>query len=263
MNELLALLFKFQTFRRVLKTLQLPETFKNLLKLPLEILKGKPLTRMIKNLPGKHRKVVNEAINKIPVLNVLRNVWQKLSPELKARFKNIENFNTFLKRFNGENVPNIPGTSDRDLKKLEENEIVSTDETIKPWNQWVPVISSAVKKSMFIPINRYLKSNDVQGWVKIVFLTSSKVYDYWDISVKYLDWLKAVNTLGPVDGHGFWSLYLNLTTHRRLGKNNRGYLSKNSIENQYKRTQNLINKTYTNKYKKYAYIKKLPKLRMR
>ena len=263
MNELLALLFKFQTFRKVLKAIELPGTFKNLFKLPLEILRGKPLTRMIKNLPGKPRKELNDAINKVPVLNILRNVWQKLSPELKTRFKNIENFNTFLKRFQGENVPNIPGTSDRDLKELEGNEITSTDDLVKPWNQWVPVISSAVKKSMFIPVNRYLKSNDVTGWIKIVFLNNSKVYDYWDVNIKYSSWLTAVNTLGPVDGHGFWSIFLNLTTHRRLGKNNRGYLTKSSIESQYKRTQNLINKTYTNKYKKYSYIKKLPKLRMR
>lgn len=262
MNELLALLFKFQTFGRVLKAIKLPKTFQNLLKLPLEILKGKPLTRMIKNLPGKHRKLVNEAINKIPVLNVLRNVWQKLSPELKARFKNIENFNTFLKRFNGEN-DKIPGTTDEDLLKLENGEIKTDNSLIKPFNKWVPVISSAVKKSMFIPIDRYLKSNDVRGWVKIVFLTSAKVYDYWDISVKYLDWLRAVNTLGPVDGHGFWSLYLNLTTHRRLGKNNRGRLTISSIEAQYKKTQALFSRKTTTKYKKYSYVKRIPKLRMR
>lgn len=263
MNELLALLFKFQTFRKIIQKIKLPKNFVNLFKLPLEILKGKPLVQEIRKLPGAPRRLLNQAINRVPVLNILSEVWNKLSPDVKSKFGNLDNFNTFLKRFKGEDVPNIPGTSDQDLKKLELDKIDSKNELIKPWNQWVPVISSAVRKTMFIPINRYLKSNDVTGWVKIIFLTNAKIYDYWDVSIKYLDWLRAVNTLGPVDGHGFWSLFLNLTTHRRMGKNNRGYLTKNSIESQYAKTQKLINKTYTNKYKKYSYIKKLPKLRMR
>ena len=263
MNELLALLFKFQTFKRLIRAIKLPKTFTNLFKLPLEILKGKPLIQEIRKLPGVPRKLLNEAINKVPVLNVLTDVWKKLSPEVKKNFGNYDNFNTFVKRFKGENVPNIPGTSDSDLKKLELDKIDSKNELIKPWNQWIPVISIAVKRTMFIPINRYLKSNDVTGWIKIVFRNNSKIYDYWDVSIKYQQWLSAVNTLGPVDGHGFWSLFLNLTSHRRLGKNNRGYLTQSSIESQYARTKKLINKTYTSKYKKYSYVKKLPKLRMR
>lgn len=262
MNELLALLFNFKKFKTVINLIKFPTQFKVLLKKPLQYLKNQPLSRIIKNLPAQPKQQLLKAINETPILNVLSNFWQKLSPEIKAKFKNQTNFETFLKRFNGEN-DKIPGTTDEDLLKLENGEIKTDNSLLKPFNEWVPVISSAVKKSMFIPIDRYLKSNDVQGWVKIVFLTSAKVYDYWDVSVKYLDWLRAVNTLGPVDGHGFWSLYLNLTTHRRLGKNNRGKLTKSSIESQYKKTQALFSRKTTTKYKKYSYVKRIPKLRMR
>lgn len=132
MNELLALLFKFQTFRRLIQKIKLPKTFANLFKLPLEILKGKPIIREIQKLPGAPKRLFNQAINRVPVLNILTEVWQKLTPEIKSKFGNIDNFETFIKRFKGEDVPNIPGTSDQDLKKLELDKIDNKNELLKP-----------------------------------------------------------------------------------------------------------------------------------
>lgn len=283
LNELLALLLKVPVFREFLKPIAVFRRLFLLSKESVAKIRNFNIVAFIKQLPPKAQSQINAAIKKFQVVDILKKVWAELTPDVKSMFFNQFRFNKLLKQMGGTN-PSVSrikkkgsttigekGSERTSVKEKKTKSVLGEEDFLDVagkyvYDEWVDVISAAVKRSKFTPIDRYKKSGAVIGVTSIEFRTGDKIYDYFDAPLNnYEFWWKAVNQPGPVNGHGYWSFVLDHTQGSRLGTTGRGYLKRTPIVSGYKmlkiRHSGLAKSAA--RYTRFSYLKTMPRLKMR
>ena len=265
LNELLSLLLKVPVFREFLKPIAVLRRLFLLSKENVSKIRKFNIIAYIKDLPPVAKSQVNAAIKRFAVGDILQQVWATLTPDIKKQFVSQLRFDKLLGQLGGKSP--IVRKVKEGGKTAVKNTLEFLDITGKRvYNEWVDVISIAVKRTRFIPIDRYKKSGTVAGVTQIQFRTGNKVYDYFNAPLNnYNFWWKAVNQPGPVDGHGYWSFVLDNTQGSRLGATSRGYLKRAPIVSGYKllRTRQSGEGKSAARFKRFSYLKTMPQLKMR
>ena len=229
----------------------------------------------IRRMPKKIQLKIQAIIAQGKITEVLGQVWSQLSPAEQERFGSAATFRRFLQsykkaKFYGNVSPATPSRQtplqavlnaegkvvgrvaettqgvgkERDPQAVmretfyKRKDRTAHEREIAIFNRWIQPISSAVKKTMFIPVVQYKGSGGVAGLSQIEYWkTAGKIYTfYWPYDV----WRKGVEAIGPPGipgvrgGHGMWSVILSLTWMHRVGVTGRGWMKASEILNAYR-----------------------------
>ena len=244
MNGLFALLFKHNPFQVLFKSLVRNVSLRRLIPLFDQAASSLSLINfrgLIQSLTPNARRELDTVLQAFNQQTVITEVWSRLSVAERKRFKlstdlklSLQSLGFKFRKALSPDEPELYG-------EPHGTDVAGAKRPVLFMNKWFNVVSIAFQKSMFIPAAHYsakgsFDESSIFGTAVIVFKSSPKQYSYFNIT--YKTWREAAGQIGPVDGHGFWSYFLNQTDIIRHG---RGYLTTGAIIRSHAKLQTKIN----------------------